>query len=94
MGKTELTKDLLAVPFFYTDIIDPFGMEHNPITCDEIQNVIEYLKRRHVSVCRESVSKTVGIFLRLDERRDIRDLFARNNIRIGAPTKKETGDAD
>jgi hypothetical protein len=94
LGKTELTKDLLAVPFFYTDIIDPFGMEHNPITCDEIQNVIEYLKRRHVSVCRESVSKTVGIFLRLDERRDIRDLFARNNIRIGAPTKKETGDAD
>ncbi len=92
LGKTELTKDLLYLPFFYKVIADPFSMEYYAITCDEIQSVIEHLKRRHIAVCRESVLKTTGNFLHLDERGDIRDLIARNNVRIGAITKKGTGD--
>ncbi|MGO9377482.1 MAG: TniQ family protein [Dissulfurispiraceae bacterium] len=90
LGKTELTRDLLYVPFFYKDIVDPFSMEYNPVTCDEIQSVIEHLERKRIAVCRERVCKTMGIFLRLDERKDVRDLFARNNVMVGVQTKPES----
>ncbi len=75
LGKTELTRDLHYVPFWYTTIVDRFDQAWWPISAEEVANVIEYMRKRGMDVQRKSVTRFLSKRLDYRKRPDIQKLF-------------------
>lgn len=91
LAKTELTRDLKYVPFWYKEIIDPLSKEFNRINCEEVASVIEYLKKRDTTVTRQKVAKIMGVYLYSRERKDMEAVFKGAGILLFKKIESLTG---
>lgn len=75
LGKTELTKDMKYIPFWYCHIAELFDHENRYVGIEEVKSVIGYLRRRGKNVNLTEISKVLGVCLEYRKRRDIKVLL-------------------
>lgn len=75
LGKTELTRDMKYIPFWYSPIVEIFDHESRYVSIEEVKSVIDYLKRRGGNVNLAEISKVLEMCLEYRKRGDIRYLL-------------------
>ncbi len=74
--KTDLTKDMHSVPFWYSNVAERFNGEYCAISPEEVSSVITYLKDRRIPISAAKVSRLVGRGIDFRKRKDLRVLFS------------------
>lgn len=77
MRKSDLTKDLRCMPFWYSEIADKFDGGMSKAHADEVKSAIAFLKKKHRKVYKLWVADLMGVSIDLRKRRDLRSLFKR-----------------
>lgn len=75
LGKTELTRDMKYIPFWYSPIVEIFDHESRYVSIEEVKSVIDYLRRNGKNVNMAEVSKATGACLEYRKREDIKMLL-------------------
>ncbi len=63
LRNTDLTRDMLCVPYFYWQVANMFKSDVLPISSDEVMNAAQYVMKTRGSVCREWVSELMGVWI-------------------------------
>lgn len=81
-GKTELTRDLRIVPYWYSKIVDRFDHTFWPLSCDEVSSVLEYMKSKDMDVQLDRVKSLIGRGIDFRKRTDIAKVFGAAGSRV------------
>ena len=60
LGKTDLTKDLRVIPFWFLEITDRFDLEYWPVSEEEVRNATQYVIAHDMRRDRKTVEELVG----------------------------------
>lgn len=81
LGKTELTRDMKYIPFWYSKVVELFNHESRYVDIEEVKSVIDYLKRNGRNVNLAEVRKLTGACMEYRKREDIKAILTKMDIK-------------
>lgn len=78
VGKTELSKDLHIIPFWYKKVVDRFDQSVCPVSGEEVSSALCYMAKRDMRFTQKGVSGLIGRCIDFRKRQDIACIFARH----------------